>query len=298
MYHQPPSFTNLLPWVDYDPETQLFLLADGRGYGALFELRAAGCEARPEAWLIELRDKLQGVLCSLPEADPPWIVQLFVQDEPLPGLVAKLAAYGRDEARDTEFAARWREVFADHFRDIARPEGLFADRVGGGRWRGRLRRVRATLSRPFKHPYPGPASPAQEMSDVADRFAAGLDAAGIGVRRGGGGDLYEWMFRWLNPAPPHWGPDGTEDLLAVRPYPGGRGQRGGEDGDVFGFDLGNVLLNGLPVAEPGRGGVWFFDGVAHRALAVQRLERPPALGVLTLERRMGDHVFAVLDRMP
>jgi hypothetical protein len=87
MYHRPPSFTDLLPWLDYDPATRVFLLADGRGLGALFELRPAGCEARPEAWLADFRDKLQGVLCSLPEADPPWVLQLFVQDEPLHGLL-------------------------------------------------------------------------------------------------------------------------------------------------------------------------------------------------------------------
>jgi hypothetical protein len=190
MYYQPPSFTNLLPWLDYDPEPGVFLLSDGRGLGVLFELRPAGCEARPEAWLEDFRDKLQGVLCSLPEADPPWILQMFVQDEPLHGLLERIAAYGREEARETEYARAWHAILGEHLDDIGRPEGLFADRVGGGRWRGRVRRVRATLTRFYPHPYPG-GVPDQEVNDVAARFAGGLEAAGIGVRRCSGQDLWE-----------------------------------------------------------------------------------------------------------
>jgi conjugative transfer ATPase len=300
MYYRPPSFTNLLPWLDYDPEPGVFLLADGRGLGVLFELRAAGCEARPEAWLEDLRDRLQGVVCSLPEADPPWILQFFVQDEPLSGLLDRIAAYGREDARSTEFAERWREILAEHLRDIGRPEGLFADRVGGGRWRGRVRRVRATLTRWYPNPYPGRVTPDRDINDVADRFAGGLEAAGIGVRRCGGQDLWEWLVRWFNPAPPHW-PGGFEEKKAAGcfGYPGDRGRRA-PPGELepFGYDFSEGLLGGLPVADPHRGGVWFFDGLAHRAIALRRFERAPALGVGTLERRMGDHVFALFDRLP
>jgi conjugative transfer ATPase len=299
MYHRPPSFTDLLPWLDYDSATRVFLLADGRGLGALFELRPAGCEARPEAWLADFRDKLQGVLCSLPEADPPWVLQLFVQDEPLHGLLDRIAGYGQEDARDTDFARAWHTTLGEHLDDIGRPEGLFADRVGGGRWRGRVRRVRATLARYYPNPYPGGISPDQEVNDVAERFAGGLEAAGIGVRRCGGEDLWDWLVRWFNPAPPHW-PGGFEEKRRAGgfAYPGDRGRRGPDGEDVFGFDLGAALLDGLPVAEPERGGVWFFDGVAHRAAALRELRRAPALGVFTLERRMGDHVFALFDRLP
>jgi conjugative transfer ATPase len=297
LYYQPPSFTNLLPWLDYDPDHRLFLLADGRGLGVLFELTALGCEARPRDWLEEFRDKLQGVLCGLPETDPPWILQLFVQDEPFLDIPGRLAAYGRAEARETPYAARWRTILQEHLAEIARPEGLFPDRLGGGRWRGRARRVRATLCRPFRQPHPGPRTPEAEIDDVAARFQAALEAAGVGVRRCGGGDLWRWMIRWLNPAPPHW-PGGIEEYLATRAF------EGDYPGDVpraerpFGYDLSDAILAAPPVAEPGRGGVWFFDGIAHRAVAIRGLKAPPALGVLTLERSLGDRVFALFDRLP
>ena len=35
---RPPSFTDLLPWVEYLPESRAFLLEDGMSVGALFEI--------------------------------------------------------------------------------------------------------------------------------------------------------------------------------------------------------------------------------------------------------------------
>ena len=82
LYDRPASFTNYLPWLEFDPEHQVVLLADGRSVGVAFELRPVSTEARPEAWLLTLRDKLQTVLSSaIPEHDDPWILQLYVQDE-------------------------------------------------------------------------------------------------------------------------------------------------------------------------------------------------------------------------
>ena len=37
LYARPPSFTDLLPWVEYLPESRAFLLEDGVSVGALFE---------------------------------------------------------------------------------------------------------------------------------------------------------------------------------------------------------------------------------------------------------------------
>ena len=45
LYRRPPSFTDLLPWVEYLPESRSFLLEDGISVGALFELMPVGTEA-------------------------------------------------------------------------------------------------------------------------------------------------------------------------------------------------------------------------------------------------------------
>jgi hypothetical protein len=61
-YREPPSFTDLLPWVEYDPENQSFLLEDGVSVGALFELIPVSTEARSDEFLQTLRDVVQTIL--------------------------------------------------------------------------------------------------------------------------------------------------------------------------------------------------------------------------------------------
>jgi len=131
MYHREPSFTNLLPWLDYDPQSEAFLLSDGRGLGALFDIQAAGCEARPPEWLENFRDKLQIALSALPESDPPWVVQFYVQDEPrLESLVDGIAAYVCETAKGSRFSEAWLAVLRGHLADICKqsaapPAGCF-----------------------------------------------------------------------------------------------------------------------------------------------------------------------------
>ena len=233
-------------------------------------------------------------LGALPETDPPWVVQFFVQDEPrLESLVDDVAAYVRESAKGSRFSEAWLAVLREHLGDICRPEGLFVDkRVTGAAWRGRRRRVRATLSRcPASGEGAWTATPEQELDDVAARFATALTAAGIVVRRCDGKDLYEWMFRWFNPHPPT--EDGDADgLLKSTPYPGDEA-----DGRPFGYDFSEALMLGLPVADPDWG-LWWFDDIPHRLVSVQALSGAPLIGQLALERLVGDHRFAVLDRMP
>ncbi len=52
-YERPTSFTNLLPWLEYEVESQCFLLDDGYSVAALFELETVGSEARTPAFLAE-----------------------------------------------------------------------------------------------------------------------------------------------------------------------------------------------------------------------------------------------------
>ena len=84
LYKRPPSFTDLLPWMEYNPASRSFLLEDGLSVGALFEITPAGTEARTPAFMTQLRDAIQTALTdAIPEEDDaPWIVQVYVQDEP------------------------------------------------------------------------------------------------------------------------------------------------------------------------------------------------------------------------
>ncbi len=84
LYRRPPSFTDLLPWAEYLPDSWTFLLEDGISAGALFELTPVGTEARTPRFMAELRDAIQTALTdAIPERDDsPWILQVHVQDAP------------------------------------------------------------------------------------------------------------------------------------------------------------------------------------------------------------------------
>ncbi len=293
LYRRPPSFTDLLPWVEYLPDEQVFLLEDGRSTGALLEIEPAGCEARPPAFFEEIRARVQAALAgALPESDPdPWILQVYVQDEPsLAPFARRIDGYARLEARESEASQAFLAMMREHLRDVGRPGGLFEDTlVTGTPWRGRMRRVRAVLYRRSGSPENRTGSfPAAEVRETAGRLATALEAAGIRARLCGGQDLYEWLLPWLNPAPTV-AADG-DALLEVAPYPG-------DEVLPFGYDLAESLTLSQPVSDLDTG-CWRFDGLYHRALSVQALRSVPQPGHFTAERSSGDRIFALFDKLP
>jgi conjugative transfer ATPase len=300
LYARAPSFTNQLPWLEVDPEHNVVLLADGHSIGVAFELRPVSTEARPEAWLLTLRDKIQAALSSaIPEHDNPWILQLYVQDETrLDRLAGEVEAYARPEAKDTAFSQSWFSTLTEHLAEISRPGGLFVDKlVTGTAWQGKHRKVRGTLYRPRPLTLMGQGGQArmddivQESRDIYGRFSAGMESAGIAVQRLSGKAFHDWLFKWLNPKPETTGGD-AEALLGLSPYPDGN-----PEDRPYGWDLSEQLMSTPAHADPDTG-IWWLDGLPHRVIVLQALKRPPAAGVMTHERTSGDKVFAVFDRMP
>ena len=116
LYERPSSFTDLLPWMEYNPATRTFLLEDGISVGALFEITPAGTEARTPAFMIQLRDAIQTALTdAIPEEDDsPWILQVYVQDEPsLQGFQKEVAAYAQPSARDTAYTQHFQQTMSE-----------------------------------------------------------------------------------------------------------------------------------------------------------------------------------------
>jgi len=295
LYDRPPSFTDLLPWVEYDPDSRTFLLEDGVSVGALFEILPVGTEARTPQFMTQLRDAIQTALTdAIPEDDDvPWILQVYVQDEPsLQGFQKEVAAYAQPGAKGTAFTRHFQDAFSQHLARITRPGGLFEDTaVTGTHWRGQVRRVRATLYRRLevKGKTPSAVEVEEAMNDVAIKWVASLASAGIRVRRSTGKDLYEWLLKWFNPKPAI--ADGDPDkLLDVAPYPG--------DEDLpFGYDLAERLTLTMPRSD-NESATWWFDDLPHTIVTVQGLRRVPEVGHMTAERQAGDHVFSLFDRMP
>jgi len=295
LYDRPPSFTDLLPWVEYDPDSRTFLLEDGVSLGALFEIMPAGTEARTPEFMNQLRDTIQIALTdAIPEEDEaPWILQVYVQDEPsLEDFQREVAAYAQPSAKDTAFTRHFQETFSRHLARITRPGGLFEDTaVTGTQWRGQVRRVRAVLYRRLKVKGKTPSAvEVEEMTnDVATKWIASLASAGIRVRRGNGKDFYEWLLKWFNPKPALTGGD-PDKLLEIAPYPG-------DEELPFGYDLAERLTLTMPESDNDTA-TWCFDGLPHTVITLQGLRRAPTVGHMTAERQAGDYVFSLFDRLP
>ncbi|MEW8015094.1 MAG: conjugative transfer ATPase [Candidatus Sedimenticola endophacoides] len=291
MYRRPPSFTDLLPWAEYIPSERCFLLEDGRSVGAVLDLEPVGCEARPPQFLSALHEGLLGVLSSVVEHDPaPWVCQFFVQDDlTLSGLIDQMRDYGtaRDLGGLTE---EWLSIMQAHTRRLARPGGIFEDKeVTGSRWGARIRHTRLVIYRRFKREEQAISSTLEQISDQIVRLRASLEAAGVRSRLADGRDVHDWLLRWFNPAPAVCDGDPTR-LGEIAPYPG--------DEDLpFGRDFAEMLTLSMPESDA-EAGLWRFDGLPHTILSMQALRRVPDIGLFTTERRFGDKVYSLFDRMP
>ena len=290
LYQASPSFTDLLPWVEYSPDSKSFLLEDGISVGALFDVQACAVEAAGSDDLTTLRDAIQAAITdAIPEEDPdPWVLQCFVQDESgLREVADRLKTYPAPHLRASKFTRHHAAMMRAHIQRISRPGGHFQDTaVTGGNWRARERRVRMVLYR-RRSSSSTDTSATEELNDIAARWIAALASAGITVKRSGGEAFYRWLLPWFNPRPDVT--DGDANTLAdTAPYPG--------DANLpFGYEFAEQLLMSTP--QSGQG-AWWFDGLPHRVVTIQQLRTAPEIGHLTAERCRGDHAFAFFDRLP
>ena len=293
LYHEPSSFTDLLPWVEYDADSKCFLLEDGVSVGALFEIQPVGTEARTAAFMTQLRDAVQSALTdAIPEEEgAPWVLQVYVQDEPsLRKFAQNLSEYPDPRLRHTSFTQHQQAIMQEHLSRISKPGGLFVDHtVTGTPWRGKQRIVRATLYRRLKTSgKPPPLIEVEEaLNEVAAKWIAALTSAGVRAHRADGKHLYEWLLPWFNPAAAAANGD-PDQLLKIAAYPGDAAM-------PFGYEFAEQLTLSTPRSEAG---VWWFDEIPHTVVTVQGLRRPPDIGHITAARASGDHVVALFDRLP
>jgi len=294
-YERPPSFTDLLPWMEYIPESKAFLLEDGVSLGALFEVQPVGCEGRTPIFMAQLRDAIQTAINeAIPERDDaPWVLQVYVQDEPrLTRFNELLENYPPSVIKETGYSQHYQAVMAKHLQAISRPGGLFDDTtVTGSRWQGQQRRIRVVLYRRMKNNGKTPAAIEVEeaLNDVATKWIASLASAGINAKRADGQAFYEWLLSWFNPNPPSTEND-AQNLLQIAPYPG-------DDDLPFGYDFAEQLTLSMPRSDEATA-TWLFDDLPHTVATVQSLRRAPGIGHFTAERQAGDQVFSLFDRLP
>ncbi|EHC5873758.1 conjugative transfer ATPase [Salmonella enterica subsp. enterica serovar Eastbourne] len=303
LYDVVPSFVDMLPWVEFLPQSQSLLLDDGESVAAFFELIPVGTEGRKLQWLAQARDSLENALQdSFDEFDEnPWVVQLYAQDETnWDRYLDSLHGYIQPRARDTAFTTFYERFFAHHLRAISAPGGLFEDStVTRLPWRGQQRRVRMVVYRRASETAARRGqSPEHALTVICDRLLGGLSNAGVRTRRMTVSDLHDWLLRWFNPNPVVSGSTAAdrERFYALAAYP--EESEPGEIELASGMDFSQRLFFSQPHSDVGNG-VWCFDGMPHRVMTVDRLRLPPGIGHLTGEtRKGGDAVNALFDQMP
>nr|WP_222933322.1 conjugative transfer ATPase [Pseudomonas fragi] len=299
LYAHNPSFTDHLPWVEYLDTEQCFLLDDNRSVGAVFELLPIGTEGREPDWLMAARDALEDALQdSFDELDQaPWVAQFFCQDDnDFTPCLTRLTDYIQDSARGTVFTEAYLELTRRHLQAIAKPGGLFEDKlVTRLPWRGNNRRVRLVVYRWLESDAEEKGlTPVQSLHQACERIVASLQACGVQSTRVDGRGLYAWLLPWFNPAP-SLTDEAPEEFYRRVAYP----ECG--DGETLALPFDHDFAERLFFNEPRsdvQHGLWFFDDQPHRVMVVDKLRRAPLIGQLTGETRKGDAVNALFDQLP
>lgn len=296
------SFVDYLPFYDYDPEDKVFLFDDEVSVGCAFELYAFDVDGKSFETYDYLDKGLRNCLSAISERDKdPWILQVFLQDEPIHSLVADIKAYAKPEVRNSKLSKEWFEILEEHVDDMCRKDGLFLEEKTGRRWGGLVRRVRCCLYRRFdRNTYlnnkgelrSGVSSPASELKSVRDSLLSRLAATGIKSRDLTQHDMHSWLFPWFSPNPT--GFKDAYEYLKKCPYPGDP-EHEVEQG--AGFDIAETLLVSKPQTDDK--GNWYFGEEAQRFIPLQALIAKPKIGLITADQIEGEMVKqAMWNQMP
>ena len=313
MATRPPSFTDLLPYVSYDAQERVFVLKDGSTLGAFFELAPVPTEAQGMDYLLDRAHKVQEALQAIPESDAsPWVVQFFMNDDRnIDGLndylrdyISAVHASYPDRQRavlDSPFTREVLSEVAEHLALVSRPEGLFTDtQVTGQVWRGQQRRVRCCIYKRFGNLSEDPSPAVTQIESVAITLMATLTEAGVQAKRCTGKDLYEWLLPFFNRQVP-WASHGA-DLLRLAPYTANDAIEAGQThrpggAPLFGWDMSDMLNLSEPRSDMDAG-LFEFDGIPVKALALQSMRSTPQIGHFSAELQSGHESFARFDRLP
>ena len=289
LYQRPKSFTDLLPWMDFDYVNQTFTLEDGSP-GVMFEVSMLPTEARPPDYLSEIEDGIRSALnFSIPECDTPWILQFYVQDDgDMSSFIKSYEDYFPEERKTHPFTQHFLKCMREHIQRISNEKGYFIDNmVSGSPWGAKERKVRCflykRLSKQDKEEFENSDdnNAEKQLNEIMEKLSTQLQATGLIVNRCLEEEFVRWMLAWLNPE--NVKKFNLNDITTTNQE------------KPFGFDLSRVLSLQEPTSKEGS---WYFDAKPHRVITVDSLRRSPVPGHLTGERRIGDRNLAFFDDLP
>ncbi len=292
------SFVDKLPWVEFLDDKKIMLLEDSKSIGAIFELTTVGTEGRTATYLEEIRDQVTNALQdSFLEKDTnPYVVQFYCQDDDDGGDYAKhLEHYINERVEPNEFSEEWLRIMKKHFKDIAKPSGLFEDKnVTGSIWRGQVRKTRMVIYRYVAGS--GKQSEdfnttIEEMETTIENVINALFSAGVLVKQLNGEQIHSWLVRWFNPNPDIF--DDADEFYKTLSYVPQKA-KDNELPLLFNDFSENLFVKGVR-SDKGR---WYFDEKPHSIVMVDSLRRSPKAGQITGEMPRGNNINALFDLMP
>lgn len=290
-----PSFIALMPFVEYEPASQCFLFEDGYSVGTVMEIAPVDMNIKTAEQYYELQTAIYNALTVIPtRRENPWVVQVFLSDEPLHDVVTDLYHYAKADCRDSAYSQHFFAVMKEHFEIVSSPGGLFIDSLTGKPWKGKLRRVRLCLYRFIDPKEAGQkhfTAPDKELEEVRKRLILALKKAGVGVKIYAGKDLYAWLLPWFSPQV-----DGMSawELMHKSPYPEQQELDGTLGAD---FDLAQLCVKNAPISDKNHG-TWQFANSVQRFVSLQSVQIPPHVGLLTIGKADNDFAVALFDDLP
>ncbi len=292
MYKGGKSVYDFLPWVDYNKESKLWMMEDGKSVCTLIDIQPKSCEARPDKYLEEINESINTIINAIPQRDPPFVAQFFVyNEESLRELKARLYNHIPEANRDTDLTQDFIDIFSKHLGLISQKSGVFYDKdITDSLWFAKTYNVKLCLYRKLGSltDLDEGVTAVDELIEVSDTLIKGLNSNGIKANKVGQKELYEWMLPFFNDVNEYGGT--IDSLLEAAPYPG-------DENLPYGTDLVKLLFLDEPKSNVDKGS-WQFGKNLCKAFTVNAYRKVPEIGHLSAERKQSDKFYAVFDKFP
>ena len=304
LFQAHPAFVDHFPIVDYDNETQTFLMDDGVSRGLVYRLTPADTEGSSLESLESTVAKIDNALQQLPRDETaPWVCQIFSEDREPDNIAHAIKNSIAPEIAETKYTKRWTEEQSEHFDMMRSSNGIFKDeRVSSSGsdekgWRAMEKMVHLCFYRKATEKqwsYRNRYTPAEQLNTAIKSFVFSLQNSGVGVTRCDDNDLRNWLLPIFTPSVP--GFDTPQDYLRATPI-------AKDDDKVAGWDLGNQIIHYPPAHferdEDLDKGVLKLGDTYMRYVTLQGIERAPDFGEFTQDTVVDNKVIACRsDKLP
>ncbi|HIO96908.1 MAG TPA: hypothetical protein EYG71_03175, partial [Leucothrix sp.] len=274
------SFMSYVPFSHYDTQHQQMVTPNGER-AVFLEILPADVEGLADNLIDDIGNKIALALQSLVGVDNPWVIQIYLNDEPVRALIHEIKAYSNQHSPASAYKKEWFKILENHLQILSAREGVFTERKSGLNWRARYRRVHMVIYRKTNK------VEAESLNSQVLRLTESLNEAGIHSRRMTGKDVWTWLMPWLSGE--H---ENAYNFMETLSYPE-KQEANGELSETV--DLGEMCLRNRSIQCSAEGKYWQLGNRYNRFITLEPYRGIPDTGHWVLEKQSGTTSF---DRMP